>query len=267
MGWFLLWIGLAFVFAEPARATSAGTVSTAVIDLPGDALDGEQIERTEDLPVSTSSTWLTDGTTAAGAITPFGETHARVTSAADGSAVASSSWIDTLTLTSAGGATGAGELELHLRLRGSLAAGTFAGGYAQAALRAYLGLPGPDDALAPASLFAATSFTIDDACELDALPCDETPAAVDALVILHADVAYDTPFRFGVLLEALGWSGGSADFESGGAWLERVRLPAGAGIAAASGRDYSPLFEVVPEPGTITLLGSALVALAARRRA
>ena len=261
--WLLL--PLLLVVAGSARATSFGTASTAAIDLPGDLFDGSTTETTVDMPVSASSAWLTDGTTSAGAITPFGANDATVISAPGTTAFAASRWTDTFTLTSSTGATGSAHLVFRIGLRGALDAGAVAGGYAQVALRSYLGLPGPDDALVPSIVLGAANLVRDDRCDGGGLLCDPSPVAMDELLVIHADVPYDTPFRFGVLLETIAWGGGSADFEPSSG-LRLVTMPSGGWLTSASGSGYSDCFEVVPEPGTLGLVGTGLAALASRRR-
>jgi hypothetical protein len=62
----------------------------------------------------------------------------------------------------------------------------------------------------------------------------------------------------------MAWHGGSADFAPSG-WLSRVTLPSGGVLTPASGWDYSDGYDVVPEPGTLTLVALGLAALARRR--
>lgn len=252
---------LASIAANAAHATPFGTRSTAAIDLPGDAYDGFAEEQTVDLPVSTSSTWITDGVTTAGAITPFAESHAFAASAPGTQAFAASLWADTWTLASASGAGGSTSIELHLRLAGALDAGAHAGGFVQLALHALLGEPG--DALAPGVLFAGGSVVVDAAC--DALPCEGVPQDVDEALVVHAVVPYDAPFRFALLLEAIAWGGAATAGESS-AWLTRIALPSGAQLSAASGASWSHAIVAAPEPGTLLLCAAGLAALASRRR-
>jgi hypothetical protein len=237
--------------ADPARAASFGTASLVAI---GGALVEQAIN--DDAPAATTAS-LVDGAAEASAASEIGANHAAVASASSAPVFAASSWTDTFTLS---GAAGSGPLEIRLRVHGTLDAGTAPGGHADVTLRSFVGLPGPDDALAPSIMLAAAALSAFDACDAEAAACADPAATIDDVLVLQAIVPYGVPFRLVVVLEANAWTGGSASFAES-ARLARILVPDGASLAAASGVDYA----LVPEPGTLLLLASALAALATRR--
>lgn len=260
----------AVALSQRANAASFGTASWAELSPYANQASANANEMMTDVSPATSSASLADGGSSAAALTPFGANHAAVASQPGTSGYAASLWSDTFTITN-GDATGSASITFRLAFAGTLDAGSAIGGWSQFALRALVGTgTSGDTGLAPALVHGAAAVDLVRSCELDG---DDLPSAdcasgafeAGGSLVLETEFAYGTPFRFGVLLEALAHGGGVADFGSG-VWLTRVDLPNGASLSAASGWDYDGVVAQIPEPGTALLCALGCAALATRRR-
>ncbi len=257
---------VALVLPRITFAASFGTRSSAQIAPfeggPGASVTSALMDETP----TTTWAWSSDGASNATAGTPFGSNHADAVAADGITATASSLWSDTFTITSVMGAAGIAPVSFHLMFNGSLDAGSRDGGLAQMALRVVSGADQNDtDPLLPDVILDTASVSLTEPCHDESAACGAGPVATSGVLDLETEFHYGAPFRFAMLLEALAENGASAEFAAS-AWLERIQLPEGAVLHAASGWDYEDLAARVPEPGPLLLVALGLTALGSKSR-